>query len=111
MKDTFSNRMLLNRLASLCEDTPWELNTHEREGYIFPVLFTRNDAPEYTPDFRLADETCFSGAFRVAVQTTSYGALAPDAIMQVAEGLMAGAQLAKAMSLAIQLARYRVLSE
>ena len=48
-------------------------------------------------------------SFRIAVQTTSYGALPPEDILQVAQGLMTAAQLAKVMSAEIQLAGYRVI--
>ncbi len=58
-----------------------------------------------------ADEVCFTGSFRIAVQTTSYGALPPEDILQVAQGLMTAAQLAKAMSAEIQLAGYRVIGD
>ena len=54
---------------------------------------------------------CFTGSFRIAVQTTSYGALPPEDILQVAQGLMTTAQLAKAMSAEIQLAGYRVIGD
>jgi len=109
MKDTTSNRQLLNRLKGLCDGTPYEMNIWQDEGFIGPHLYTRDDAPKYTPDFYLEDDVFIDNTFRVEVQTTSYGALAPESIAQVAQGLMTAAQLAKAMSVQIQLAGYRVL--
>ena len=109
MKDTTTNRQLLNRLKDLCENTPYEMHIREREGFIGMSLYTREDAPKYTPDLYLEDEVCFTGAFRLEVQTTSYGALAPEHIMQVAQGLTTAARLAKTMSVEIELAGYRVV--
>ena len=111
MDNTTSNRQLLNRLKNLCEGTPYDMRIREYEGFIYPYLFTRRDAPEYTPGFYLDDDLCFTGAFTISVQTTSYGALAPESILQVAHGLMAAAQLAHDMSVQIQLAGYRVSGE
>ena len=110
MDNTTSNRQLLNRLKDLCEGTPYDMRIREYEGFIYPYLFTRRDAPEYTPGFYLDDDLCFTGAFRIEVQTTSYGALAPESIMAVAQGLMNAAKLAKAMSVEIQLAGYSVFT-
>ena len=111
MKDTIANRQLLNRLQAMCTGTPYDMRIREREGDISPSLFTRRDAPKYTPAFYLYDDLCFTGAFTISVQTTSYGALAPESILQVAHGLMAAAQLAHDMSVQIQLAGYRVSGE
>ena len=104
MENTTTNRQLLNRLQALCEGTPYELRIRERE-------YTRADAPEYTPYMCVEDEVCFTGSFRIEVQTTSYGALPPEDILQVAQGLMTAAQLAKAMRSEIQLAGYRVIGD
>jgi len=109
MKDTTTNRQLLNRLKDLCEGTPYEMHIHATEGYLFAHLYTRGNAPEYTPAMYFDEDVFGTSAMRIGVQTTSYGALAPECIMQVAQGLMAAAQLAKAMSVQIQLAGYRVL--
>lgn len=110
MKNTPTNRQLLNRLQELCEGTPYEMRIRERENYIAPYLYTRRDAPEYTPSFYLDEDWDLTGSFRIGVQTTSYGALAPESIMEVAQGLMAAAELAKAMSVQIQLAGFRVIA-
>ena len=109
MKNTITNRQLLNRLKSLCEGTPYEMHIRENEERIGLSVYARDNAPEFTPDLYIEDETCFNNAFRMEVQTTSYGALAPEHILQVAQGLSAAAQLAKAMSLEIALAGYRVI--
>ena len=109
MENTTGNRQLLNRLQALCEGTPYELRIRERENSIGLSFYTRADAPEYTPYMCVEDEVCFTESFRIAVQTTSYGALPPEDILQVAQGLMTAAQLAKAMSTEIQLAGYRVI--
>ena len=111
MEKTTANRQLLNRLQALCEGTPYELRIRERENSIGLSFYTRADAPEYTPYMCVEDEVCFAGSFRIAVQTTSYGALLPEDILQVAQGLMTTAQLAKAMSAEIQLAGYRVIGD
>ena len=109
MENTASNRQLLNRLKGLCEGTPYEMHIRERDGNIGFSLYTRDDAPEFTPAFYLYDDVCFTGAFTIGVQTTSYGVLASESITEVALGLMTAAQLAKAMSVQIQLAGYRVI--
>ena len=111
MQNTTTNRELLNRLQALCEGTPYDLRIRERENSIGLSFYTRADAPEYTPYMCVEDEVCFTGSFRIAVQTTSYGALPPEDILQVAQGLMTAAQLAKAMSAEIQLAGYRVIGD
>ena len=111
MENTTTNRQLLNRLQALCEGTPYELRIRERENSIGLSFYTCADAPEYTPYMCVEDEVCFTESFRIAVQTTSYGALPPEDILQVAQGLMTAAQLAKAMRSEIQLAGYRVIGD
>ena len=111
MENTTTNRQLLNRLQALCEGTPYELRIRERENSIGLSFYTRADVPEYTPYMSVEDEVCFTESFRIAVQTTSYGALPPEDILQVAQGLMTAAQLAKAMRSEIQLAGYRVIGD
>ena len=111
MENTTTNRQLLNRLQALCEGTPYELRIRERENSIGLSFYTRADAPEYTPYMCVEAELCFTESFRIAVQATRYGALPPEDILQVAQGLMTAAQLAKAMSAEIQLAGYRVIGD
>lgn len=109
MENTTANRQLLNRLQALCEGTPYDLRIRERENRIGLNFYTRTDAPEYTPYMCVEDEVCFTGSFRIEVQTTSYGALPPEDIQRVAQDLMTAAQLAKALSTEIQRAGYRVI--
>ena len=109
MENTTTNSQLLHRLQALCEGTPYELRIRERENSIGLSFYTRADAPEYTPYMCVEDEVCFTGSFRIEVQTTSYGALPPEDILQVAQGLMTAAQLARALSAEIKRAGYRVI--
>ena len=109
MENTVANRQLLNRLQALCEGTPYGLRIRERGNSISLNFYTRADAPEYTPCMYVEDEVFFSGSFRIEVQTTAYGALPPEGILRVAQGLMTAAQLANALREEIQRAGYRVI--
>ena len=93
MKNTPENREALNTMAAACEGTRYQIRIGQygRGEYasIYPCISTLRDAPKYTPEVYMdVDILEEEDTLMLRVQTTSYGALPPSEITQVAEGLL-----------------------
>ena len=111
MKNTEKNREALNTMAAACEGTRYQIRIgrygHGEDASIYPCISTLRDAPKYTPDVYMdVDILEEEDTLMLRVQTTSYGALPPSEITQVAEGLLNATDLVN--TLAAIAARYGI---
>ena len=111
MKNTEKNREVLNMMAAACEGTRYQIRIgrygHGEDASIYPCISTLRDAPKYTPDVYMdVDILEEEDTLMLRVQTTSYGALPPSEITQVAEGLLNATDLVN--TLAAIAARYGI---
>ena len=103
MKNTEKNREALNTMAAACEGTRYQIRIgrygHGEDASIYPCISTLRDTPKYTPDVYMdVDILEEEDTLMLRVQTTSYGALPPSEITQVAEGLLNATNLVNTLA-------------
>ena len=103
MKNTPGNLEVLHTMAAACEGTRYEIHI-DRYGegdnaYLYARIYTRQNAPKYTPEIYIDMDYYGDETMVLRVQTTSYGSLPPSEITQVAEGLMNAATLVNTLAL------------
>lgn len=103
MKNTEKNREALNTMVAACEGTRYQIRIgqygHGEDASIYPCISTLRDAPQYTPEVYMdVDILEEEDTLMLRVQTTSYGALPPSEITQVAEGLLNATNLVNTLA-------------
>ena len=111
MIKTDKNIHLLEKLAPLCEGTPWELTFHcrDNDSWIRVHISIRSDEPRFTPQIYLHESPWSDdNELDFKVQTTSYGALSYFEIKQVADKLQEAVRLIQTLGDAATALGYKV---
>lgn len=103
MKKTESNQRLITALEKAIAGTAYEIQIRDYETEIALYIRNRGTRDRFTPEIFFEDAPYGDeSASAFTVQTAGYGAMKPEDIDAVIEGLRSAADLAKALNVLIR---------
>ena len=109
MKNTPKNLQLLNRLAQLCECTPYCIRVRKYDDGTIDILSDiRDGAPKFTPDLAVDISLYDDDSFRIRVRHWGYGYMPVEYAHEILQRLHIAQCLAETLRYEIERAGYTV---